>query len=248
MHHPNAESRFRAAAVKALKLDGPRQIMDAIDTAYRRTWTPAQLQVFERIEERRADLYSDNRPIPVVDHGANGNGKTRNVPLAKIAQNSKAPIWARFIHQVVANSEAKACLEMGSCVGLTACHIAAASPSVVTLEGAPAIAKIAEQTIGGLGFADRARVITGRFSETLDAALSERSLDFVFVDGHHDEHATVAYWRQIQPHLTSEGFVIFDDIHWTPGMTKAWEVIQAEAEWSIDLDALGVVVPKHSHR
>lgn len=220
--------------------------MSAISIALNELWEPDQLAAFAEIDRRREQLYADNRPIRVEDHGANGDGSARQVPLSKIALNSKAPIWARFIHQVVANTGPEASLEMGTCVGLTACHIAAGGTFVTTIEGAPAIAEVAKQTIRILGYSDRVHVVTGRFDQTLQAALRERRLGFVFVDGHHDERATVDYWQQIQPHLTEDAYVIFDDIHWTDGMSRAWDHIRKDAEWAIDMDALGVVIPKRS--
>lgn len=244
MHHPNADARFRAAATRALRGSGPSEVMDAVNIVLHDLWEPDQLDAFQKIDERRARLYADNSAIPVEDHGANGNGSTRQVPLSKIALNSKAPIWARFIHQVVANLGSAKSLEMGSCVGLTACYIAAAGSRLITIEGAPAIAEIARQTVKELGYSDAVEVVTGRFDKTLEPALAAGPLGFVFVDGHHDEHATVEYWHQIRPHLTEDAFVIFDDIHWTEGMSRAWEVIQSEAAWSLDMETLGVV--RHS--
>jgi hypothetical protein len=92
-----------------------------------------------------------------------------------------------------------------------------------------------------------ARVETrhGRFEDTLGPALEELGeVALAFVDGHHDEGATIAYWERIAPRLARPALVVFDDIRWSDGMTRAWRAIAADArvELALDLRALGVCV------
>jgi predicted O-methyltransferase YrrM len=249
MHHPHAQARFDAAVSRAPRATNSKRgklVLEAVRSAAANEWARDQLEAFAKIEARRDELYADIRPIPVVDYGSPDHA-VRQVPLAKIARNSKAPVWAKLVHQIVRTTGTKSCLEMGSCVGISAAHIAAAGVnSLVTLEGAPAIADVARETLRVLGYS--ANVVTGRFADTLEAALSARPLDCVFVDGHHVGPATIGYWQQIKPHLTDRAVVIFDDIHWTPDMAEAWEKIRSgpDVEWSLDLETLGVVIPKRS--
>ena len=135
---------------------------------------------------------------------------------------------------------------MGTCVGVSAAYIASALKlndhgRLITLEGSPALADIARDTLQRLDL-DRVEDRTGRFSETLDPALKAMTpVDFAFIDGHHDEVATLNYLEQIKPYLADGAVVVFDDIAWSDGMRRAWRQI-ATAYTSIDLRNVGVVI------
>lgn len=62
--------------------------------------------------------------------------------------------------------------------------------------------------------------------------------------GHHDYAPTLAYFHQILPYASDGALLVFDDIHWSPGMAQAWEEIQADSrvEISVDLSAMGLCV------
>ena len=64
-------------------------------------------------------------------------------------------------------------------------------------------------------------VITGRFQDVLDDTLADlREVDYVFIDGHHDEKATLDYFNRIYPFLSKNAIVLFDDISWSEGMKR----------------------------
>ena len=80
-------------------------------------------------------------------------------------------------------------------------------------------------------------MVTGRFQDTLQGVLQERApVDYAFIDGHHDEHATLRYFDQIHPHLAETALVIFDDVAWSAGMRRAWDALQADERIRTVLD------------
>jgi predicted O-methyltransferase YrrM len=92
-------------------------------------------------------------------------------------------------------------------------------------------------------------VVPGRFQDTLaDVAREQAPVDFAFIDGHHDEHATVAYFRQILPHLGRSAVLVFDDISWSPGMERAWKTVTADERvgLAVDLSAIGICLVSDS--
>lgn len=225
-------------------------------------WSADQRAIFRRIEDRRAALQADQRRIEVLDFGAgpmearaekdhSSGGVRRQLTVARVTANSKPAPWAQFIHQLVRAVGARSCLEMGSCVGLTAAYIAAAfngdACGLVTLEGADSIAKLAEDTLKGVGLSERAEVVVGPFHDTLDDTLRRGTYDLVFVDGHHDRDSTIDYWHRIRPRLSPSAIVLFDDIRWSAGMEEAWSKIVSDPNlsWSLDLDSVGIVRPAH---
>lgn len=85
----------------------------------------------------------------------------------------------------------------------------------------------------------------GPFQETFEPALRALApLDFIFIDGHHDEAATVQYFRQALPFMRERAVLVFDDIFWSPGMKRAWETIRLDpaVSASVTLSDQGVCV------
>ena len=79
----------------------------------------------------------------------------------------------------------------------------------------------------------------------LDALLDEfNPLDYVFIDGHHDENATVSYFTKIKPYLSDKSVMIFDDISWSEGMIRAWNTIIGDesVKVSLHLGSIGLCI------
>ena len=74
--------------------------------------------------------------------------------------------------------------------------------------------------------------------------LSKLEDDYAFVDGHHDELATLSYFEQILPFMTESSIIVFDDISWSRGMERAWNaIIENESiKASVNLFKLGICV------
>ena len=106
------------------------------------------------------------------------------------------------------------------------------------------LASLAGENLQKLGL-DNATVIHGRFQDNLDRLISEnRSVDYLFIDGHHDEHATISYFEYFIPHLSDKAIVVLDDISWSTGMRNAWnKIIEKEiVKFSVDLRVIGICV------
>lgn len=50
-------------------------------------------------------------------------------------------------------------------------------------------------------------------------------VDYIFIDGHHDEEASLAYFEEILSFLADSALLIFDDINWSEGMRRVWNAI-----------------------
>jgi hypothetical protein len=63
---------------------------------------------------------------------------------------------------------------------------------------------------------------------------------YAFVDGHHDEHATLGYLDLIEPKLLAPRVVVFDDIAWSEGMQRAWATLRADKRVLASHEAFGM--------
>jgi len=257
-------------AVRSLRADDdPRAsaIATAIADAVSGDAPPDERSWIERIEKLRRRLYASAEKLDVVDYGAGSadmslsaeqmyEGRTIETTVGeRAARASQPPQWCLLLMRLVRELEPASCLELGTSVGMSAAYQAAAlelagKGELVTIEGSPAVADLARANLSELGLG-RVEVRTGRFQDVLDELLRERApIDYAFIDGHHDEQATVSYFRQLLPHLSDGAVLVFDDITWSAGMRRAWRAILDEeaVTASADLEDVGICVVEGAGR
>ena len=233
----------------------------AVRTTLAETHARAARAWFDRIEALRAELEHSAEEIRRTDYGAgtpveNRSDATMAVGVVVVDQlgrivrvASKQPFWCRLLFELVRNLRPASCVELGTAVGLSAAYQAAALElnehgRLATLEGAESLAAIARRNLQQLEL-QRVDIVTGRFQDTLSGVLAERGpVDFLFIDGHHDETATVRYFLQAVPALAPGAVVVFDDIKWSAGMARAWSTIHTnpQVDLAVDFGPLGLCV------
>lgn len=247
-----------------LSREGNR-ISDAITysvrAASKRALTPEEQSWIDRIEHLRTQMNVSTKQITRTDYGA-GNPDSNwaqeemragiEVPdtLGHVSQvTSKPPFWCLLLFKLIRTMRAGSCLEMGTSVGISAAYQAAALKlnrhgSLVTLEGAASLADIARNNFQQLDL-DTVEVVVGSFQTTLTDVLTNlQPVDYIFVDGHHDEQATRAYFEQILPYLADQALLVFDDITWSEGMKRAWNTLAKDQRVAVavDLGPVGLCV------
>lgn len=217
-------------------------------------------KIISLIEKRRSFLLNSKEKINVISYGAgskNSNRKkeemragiTLESTISKITSASKPQLWATFLFKLVQKLKPLSCVELGSCVGISASYQAMAlkingNGTIVTLEGSPEIANLAKKTIDILEIKN-ASIIQGPFQLALIEVLKTcKPIDFFFNDGHHDHDAVIQYFNQAIPYLSNVAVVVFDDISWSKGMEKAWKEIKTDKRVvaSIDIDQMGIIL------
>jgi predicted O-methyltransferase YrrM len=164
-------------------------------------------------------------------------------------RTSKPYRSAVLLHKLLRKTKPQSCLELGTCLGISASYQAAAlelngAGRLITMEGAEPVAALAQQTVDLLGH-DRVTIVVGRFQDTLDGVLETHSpFDYAFVDGHHDGPATVEYCGRIFPKLADVAVVAMDDIRWSDSMFASWNEMKqhSNVELSVDLADIGILM------
>ncbi len=240
----------RAGGEAALTLAG------AIEAALGDEADAAAAAWMRRIEALRAALQASDAEVSFCDYGAGtrrlapgGAAPFREVTrrVRAVCRSSAPPHEARVLFHLVRRFAPALCLELGTCLGISAAYQAAALAlngrgRLVTLEGGAALARLAERHLEGLGLRN-VEVVTGRFAETLPGVLAAHGpFGYAFIDGHHDPAALRAYVHGLTPHLADEAVLVFDDLFWTTGMRRAWRAVAADAGigTTADLLAFGV--------
>ncbi len=202
---------------------------------------------YKQVEQLRERLKKDNTLLHVEDFGAGSvHGTTQQRSISSIARNAAKPAkYGQLLFRLANYYECQTMLEIGTSLGISTTYLALARPGgeVITVEGAPAIATAAAQNFESLGISN-IRQKTGDFDHILPGLLEQTPpFDLVFIDGNHRQEPTLRYFEWLLPHLHNDAVLIFDDIHWSAEMEKAWEAIcnHPAARCTIDLFFVGLV-------
>lgn len=152
-------------------------------------------------------------------------GELKSFTCEHLARNTSVPAdVGQMMHLIGKETKAKTFLELGSCVGIGASYLASipSCQRIVSIEGSTELSKIA--SISTKQVFDRAEMLNSLFEEALDDTLPSfaQDLDFAWIDGHHEQTATLHYFDRIRPHLRKGAVVAFDDIYWSTDMLEAW--------------------------
>jgi predicted O-methyltransferase YrrM len=203
--------------------------------------------VFPLIEAAREDLLYNNNIIEVTDFGAGSRvNKNYSRTISSIAKSAlKPPKFGQLLFRLVNHFGSSTILELGTSLGITTSYLAAANHNslVITMEGAPEIAKQAERHFQHIGLNNIEQVV-GNFDSTLANVLQKnKTFDFVFIDGNHRYEPTLRYFNMMKPNLHEYSVLVFDDIHWSKEMEQAWAAIKNDESvtLTIDLFFIGLV-------
>ena len=202
---------------------------------------------YRSVEQLRQDLLDDDRIIQVHDLGAgskvskNDRRAVREILKHSSGSRKDCELLARLAEFMKPGSV----LELGTNLGITSSYLALAAPeaSVTTIEGCKNIHAIATENFARLGL-ERINAICGSFDDHLDSVLlGMNTVDLIYLGGNHRYEPTMKYFEECLPYLHSSSVMIFDDIHWSKEMERAWNEISADerVKVSIDLFNMGLI-------
>lgn len=208
---------------------------------------------YEIVESARQRLLGNTQLLNVEDLGAGSvKNNFRQRSIRDIARHAaKPPKFGQLLYRMVRYYEPQHILELGTSLGITTRYLSLARPvsSIITIEGAEEIARVAETGLRNDGL-HNFQLRTGNFDNELPAVLENFKPDFVFIDGNHREEPTIEYFEQLAREAKNDTILVFDDIHWSKGMEHAWEYIKAHpsVRCSIDLFFIGIVLFRQEFR
>jgi len=230
-------------------------LANVLDAVTKNVFSAEEKEWIEKIEFLRKELLGSSTMISVMDYGAGlpasvrtpedmYQGRRVTTTVREICRTSSVPLRkALLLFKLVREFKPSTCLELGTALGISTAYQAAALElnqhgRVFTCEGAESLASSAEENFERLGL-ENVSVRVGRFQDILGDLLREIGhLDFGFMDGHHEEQATLAYFKQLCPYLTANSVLVLDDISWSRGMRRAWDSIAADERTAISADLM----------
>jgi predicted O-methyltransferase YrrM len=220
------------------------------------------------IEELRGRLLRDHRVLRIEDMGAGSVfAGARMRKISDIARRAaKPPRLGQLLFRIAHHYQPATVLELGTSLGLSTAYLATGAPGarVISMEGSGPIIETAAENLRSLGV--DAELLQGNFDVLLEpllerigiacspsrSALAERGgkppaaagpVELAFVDGNHRYEPTLRYFHLLMAHMSAPAVLIFDDIHWSADMERAWAAIRTDSRvyMTIDLFFIGLV-------
>lgn len=197
---------------------------------------------YRDVEAVRDAMRKRQTVLSVEDFGTGAGDQTKVVQEKTLGwlvrRSASSPEQGRRLFRLANWAKPTTILELGTATGISAMYLASAAreATFISLEGSAALAGVARENLALLGLKNTT-VLSGEFGETLPQALSSlSSLDFVYFDGNHRPIPTLQYFEQCLPFAHDQTVFVFDDIHWSPGMTEAWRQLQAHPRTTLTVD------------
>lgn len=199
----------------------------------------------EKIEALRRALKQNKTSIDLIDLGTGSRVKNSTQrAISTIAQHSTTPPkFSVFLEKMIAHYQLKTVVELGTSLGLNSLYMAKGAKEVITFECDPQLASLAQSHFNQFQF-DYINLIQGDINETLSDALNGISpIDLAYVDVNHQCATILNYFQTLLPSMSSNGILVFNDIHWSGEMDKTWMAIcnDERAILTIDLFEVGIV-------
>ncbi|HYX08805.1 MAG TPA: class I SAM-dependent methyltransferase [Bacteroidales bacterium] len=197
------------------------------------------------IEKIRKKVKKDNTLVSEIEFGAGSGYKNKGQKtVSQIVNNSAIPLkYGRMLFRLTSHYSPKNIIELGTSLGFSAMYLASGNmeANVITIEGNPLCARLAENLISEAGITNVA-VINKEFRSALQDIKVEHPL-LVFIDGNHTKEATLAYFYHFLILKNENTIMVFDDIHWSTGMEQAWHIIteNKQVKVTVDLFRMGIV-------
>lgn len=228
----------------------PSNYIDLLNFSYDRNLSEGDAELGRKIEKFRAtvaDEYKDKSVSTFASPKSGSelfNGEGRVIPGSFVA--SKNGSFARTgtgistgiqLKKITEAISARSILELGANTGLSGCYFLSSlqQPYLYTIEGSSDLCKIAEINLGQI--TKNFDVVNGMFDDVIeDLIQSGRQFDLAFVDGQHEEQATLHYAEKLKSLVNPGGGILFDDIYWSEGMHSAWLKVSKDPAFSTTLD------------
>lgn len=213
-----------------------------------------QYPEYEIVENLRRQLLTDTTVLTIEDFGAGSSISKTNLPIGQSNQRSIGSIakhaakpkkFGQLLFRMVKAYQPQTILELGTSLGITTSYLSFAKPDaqLITMEGASEVAATARNNFKTLKL-QNCTITEGNFDQKLSSVICHlSSIDLAFIDGNHRQEPTERYFLELLPKMQNDSILIFDDIHWSREMEKAWDTIKKHpsVRCTVDLFFIGIV-------
>ncbi len=199
-----------------------------------------QYPEYSILKNYRNSLLQNKNTIEVSDFGAGSRVfKSNTRAINQIARNAGiSKKRAELLFRITNYFQPESILEIGTSLGLatSALSLGNIKSKITTIEGCSNTLYVAQKQFEEFGFKNITSINTEFSSYLKNYQLSIINYQLIYFDGNHSKQATLEYFDLLLPTITNETVWIFDDIHWSPAMEAAWEIIKNHPKVTVTID------------
>ena len=186
----------------------------------------------------RNQLYNNDLIIFIKDFGAGSRVFKSNArKISQVAKNAGiTEKRAQLLFRLSKYFKPKTVLELGTSLGMATSALSLGNPNskITTIEGCPETGSIAKQQFESFNFNNINLKINNFDNELIN--LQNQKFNLIYIDGNHHKEATLTYFNSLLETIDNDSLIILDDIHWSKGMTEAWEAIKLNKKVTVTVD------------
>lgn len=215
---------------------------------------------YDRLWEFRRTLAKSDTELLVTDLGSGSRvgqlHKTSKKVKSMFRHAGASKKRQGLLYRLGAYFKPQQILELGTHLGMgtTALCMGAKPKRLITVEGCPETAQFTQNNLNGWSQNNSdlksIKVVNDNFEDFLNefqdlqdfpdsktAHSAQASFDLIYLDGHHDGPATLRYFESLKKYIYDTSVLIIDDIHWSKGMSAAWQQIIKDPKVSVSIDS-----------
>lgn len=194
----------------------------------------------EKCFDEKKALFQNHSEIEIFDFGT-GRTKAHNY-ITKVSLQAKRSLKSnreiRQIFNLVSKYKSLQIIELGTSFGITSMTMALASreSSILSFEGCPNTSGYAKTCFEKYNL-NQISLVLGNIDEVLRSSLSGiKTFDLAVVDANHTYQNTLNYFFMLKSLRNSKSIIIFDDIHWSKNINRAWQEIKADKDVTLTIE------------
>ncbi len=195
---------------------------------------------YDILKKYRKSLLQNKNFIEVTDFGAGSKVfKSNKRQISKIAKTAGiSPKRAELLFRVTNYFQPNNILEIGTSLGLATSALALGNTNanVITIEGCPETTNVAKNQLNQFDCNNVENVNLEFESFLISENIQSAIYNLIYFDGNHSKKATLTYFDLLLPTIDNDSVWIFDDIHWSPEMEEAWEIIKNHPKVTVTID------------
>ncbi|MEM0938284.1 MAG: class I SAM-dependent methyltransferase [Bacteroidota bacterium] len=191
----------------------------------------------------RKELLSNNRTVKVMDFK---NGKTLTKTIGLLAKTSVCTKkFSSFLNLLTIFLKASSVLETGTSLGINALYLAHSVNSLVTIEGAGALASLARENFMFFN-KKNIQLVNANMYQVLESEIVKSKPDFFFLDADHRSTAVAFCVDLILRHTPSVKCIVVHDIYWSRDMYEMWNQLIDDSRFTLTIDIFqaGLLFPR----
>ncbi len=205
-------------------------------------------------ENLRRQLLNNQSVLELQDLGAGSRvDKQKQKTVAELAKAAVKPKkYSQLLYRLVRHYQPSTIIELGTSLGITTFYLAEANPNatIITIEGSQPVYEIARSNFKQLGL-NNITALNGNFDVLLPSVIRQLPiLGMAYIDGNHRYQPTMQYFYQLIEKINNDAILVFDDIHWSHEMERAWIEIKLHpaVRCTIDIFFMGFVFFKNEFK